>query len=542
MKSFVISIIFYALFFTLGNPIYEINDDVFLSMIASGKYTGSPSPYLYSINLLSGRLLSYLYSTFPSINWYSFILYFCSIISFWVYLYVIDRTAKSKTAYYISLILLFISYLRILLFISFTTVAFITGLSGFVLFYFQIPNKNTKTVIISTCLIVLSYLIRMAMFKVLILLIIPKLIYLFFTQQQTQLTMAKMGIAIVLIVGSLNIYHNQSYRNIPQIYEPVQDIAPINTCAYAPNFCEYESQVDAYHKAGWSKNDYLMHLLFFNRDKRVYSRANHTTIAQNLSFKKAVPSIIRATPQLLAIKFAGHSIYILFLICSLLLIAYLRPYTSPPIRNEIMLATTPFICLMGIFAIRGYLPDRIFFVCIFYVGFMNLSVLLRHASSKYTPSSNGRVILLSFYLVVVCTISATYVRFNNENKTKVQVFEQIMKKIPDGDNLTFVWGSVIPYEWQNPLTNLPHMENKHILIGAWTTRLFHNKIIERQFELKNLYTDMINNPQLYIVATEYQQQRLNEFMTDHYGTQIQFKNISKIEFQNIKAYISQVVR
>ena len=64
----------FCFFRHLAPFVYQTNDDLFLSMIASGKMSGDPETHLHFISYPAGLFLSLLYRSFPSLPWYGLFL------------------------------------------------------------------------------------------------------------------------------------------------------------------------------------------------------------------------------------------------------------------------------------------------------------------------------------------------------------------------------------------------------------------------------------------------------------------------------------
>lgn len=71
----------FAGFFALFTPGFEGQDDVVLTEIVNGRYTGSPSPYLVFVHILLGRLWVWLYQLSPALPWYALSLYAAHVLS-----------------------------------------------------------------------------------------------------------------------------------------------------------------------------------------------------------------------------------------------------------------------------------------------------------------------------------------------------------------------------------------------------------------------------------------------------------------------------
>ena len=100
--SLIINIVLFALFFCFITPHFQTNDDNMMMEIASGTLTGQPSAYLIYINIIIGKLLVFLYSFLPNINWYPILFYFIHFISMIVIFYSLF-SRKKKYIHYICL-------------------------------------------------------------------------------------------------------------------------------------------------------------------------------------------------------------------------------------------------------------------------------------------------------------------------------------------------------------------------------------------------------------------------------------------------------
>lgn len=61
----------FAILIVWGNPIFATNDDYRMRLIVSGNYSGEPNNQAVFINIILSTLLSWLYKTIPSIEWYA---------------------------------------------------------------------------------------------------------------------------------------------------------------------------------------------------------------------------------------------------------------------------------------------------------------------------------------------------------------------------------------------------------------------------------------------------------------------------------------
>jgi len=75
---------------------FETNDDIIMMMLASGAYSGDPTPNLVFINYILGLLLSRLYGIIPQVDWYpAFMLSLLSASSALMVLTAIERVQQN---------------------------------------------------------------------------------------------------------------------------------------------------------------------------------------------------------------------------------------------------------------------------------------------------------------------------------------------------------------------------------------------------------------------------------------------------------------
>ena len=77
---------------------FGTNDDVGMSQIANGGFTGAPSEHLIFINAVLGFALKFLYTIIPSIQWYSVLMVGSLVFSLSVFLEALMRQLKPRGA------------------------------------------------------------------------------------------------------------------------------------------------------------------------------------------------------------------------------------------------------------------------------------------------------------------------------------------------------------------------------------------------------------------------------------------------------------
>ena len=129
----VVNLILFGLFLACATPFYETNDDLMMQMIASGFLTGHPDEHLVFTNVLIGGALRFLYGTGAGCNWYYIYLLavHCAALTAIAFLVVSRRGGWLFTLLYVGFFL-FVEA-PILLYLQFTTTAFLAGIAGLLL-------------------------------------------------------------------------------------------------------------------------------------------------------------------------------------------------------------------------------------------------------------------------------------------------------------------------------------------------------------------------------------------------------------------------
>lgn len=153
---------------------FEENDDIIMSLIASGGYSGIPDPHLVFINYLYGLLLVALYNISSSIEWYTLMFCVLHIIALSVIIYFLIKTKINKITKILFVILFYIFEIRLIMLIQFTTTATIVAFSGFLLVL--LAKKPYK--LLGACLLILGSLIRFEASALVLVLSIP-IVFLF---------------------------------------------------------------------------------------------------------------------------------------------------------------------------------------------------------------------------------------------------------------------------------------------------------------------------------------------------------------------------
>lgn len=202
--SAILTLAVFAICFSFFEIRYEVNDDLAMALIAKGYFSGSPDFHLVFINSLIGKLLVFLYSLNPIINWYACLLVFFQLISVFTINYCLLKLDKNKFLL-VTAILFPTAYFIINL--QFTHVCFLLSFAGILLF---LSNKEDSKSLyfLSVIFLFLSSLIRFEMF---ILTLILSSTFIIKNLKTKNACFALLGLSI--LIGFARIYDVNSYQN-----------------------------------------------------------------------------------------------------------------------------------------------------------------------------------------------------------------------------------------------------------------------------------------------------------------------------------------
>ncbi len=135
----------YYVMFRYVMPIqFEVNDDIFMMLLASGHYTGEPSSYLVFINYAVAASLKSFYEVFPGGEWYPslFLAVHAAAIAISVYISIDNEGIRSPESM-VRLLLLMSMILVCTIMLQFTTTAAL-GASAGIWLMIRYPDSRSR--------------------------------------------------------------------------------------------------------------------------------------------------------------------------------------------------------------------------------------------------------------------------------------------------------------------------------------------------------------------------------------------------------------
>jgi hypothetical protein len=286
----VVNLILFGLFLTCATFVYETNDDLMMQMIASGFHTGHPDEHLVFTNILIGWALRFLYGTWAGCNWYLIYLlavHYASLTAI-AFLVVSRRGGWLFTLLYLGFFLMVETH--ILLYLQFTTTAFLAGTAGLLLLVdgFRPGHPaHWPKVIAGLAFAGLMCLIREHVALLLAVIACPFLLERFGLAGWRRLLGTGLACAgIFLVLHGINRWAYQRDPAWAEFLECKPVLAQIQATALS-NFIPKAAPA-----IGWSENDGWMFSQFYFSDPDVYAGVPRMRL-----FLDKLKVLARADPQ-----------------------------------------------------------------------------------------------------------------------------------------------------------------------------------------------------------------------------------------------------
>lgn len=285
--------------------VFETNDDVIMNAIAAGATTGSHSEYLMFSNIAIGQFLTWCYSHFPEVNWYTWYLIVAFALGYGAIQHVYFQLQGSNWMRIFGHILIFSLVIHALFVLQFTRIAAVVASGGFLLVLLN-QRRSLSTFLLGAALVVSASAIRFPVFLMFIAISFPFLLFILLNRQWRPLIWLSLAFAGAF---ALNAYHNHAYKANPEMaeYMAFNIIRSGVTTNDSPQF-NYQNKKQVADSLGWSKNDFMLISNFnldvgiekFGIDKLEKALAYDPTESADKSYVKLTVHTLKAT----LVKFA----------------------------------------------------------------------------------------------------------------------------------------------------------------------------------------------------------------------------------------------
>jgi hypothetical protein len=234
---------------------FENNDDTAMNLIASGSLTGNPSELLIFTNVSVGYLLKWLYSATSGINWYTWYLIASFYLGYFAIQFQLSKIVLQRNHKFIMHLFLLLLLLPSLQYLQFTRVAAVVLLGGFSMILISF-HKNRISYLVAVLIILLGASIRIHVFYIYCLLILPFLILPILRKEYYKIKF--LGVAIIAVF-SMEYLNKQVYVSNPawNNFQQINFLRSRVTQHDNLNF-KYENVKSVIDKCGWTFDDFEM--------------------------------------------------------------------------------------------------------------------------------------------------------------------------------------------------------------------------------------------------------------------------------------------
>lgn len=408
-RTFLLLFIWNVLYFGIIAYIlpirFEANDDVIMLLIASGKYSGIPEPHLVFINYIYGLLLTFLYSSYSQIEWYTVLFTIIHIVSLSVIGWSIISNKKKLLFKLIFLVLVYVLEVRLILFFQFTTTAALCALAGILL----ICCKKTFQQILGVLLFILGSLIRFDAALLVLIVISPIFLRQIIVNHKLKISKPLIfGIFAVLLIFIFRYVDYQSYqsdKNWESFHEYNKYRGTIND---NPNVNELMNSLPP----GISQSDFILFLHSF-QDPKVFNLDRVRLISNQLDQVDFQKKIINIYPSLRKYTF------LLFLILVIFGAAVL---TSKDKLDKLVLLFSLFLFLFSLcyVSLEGTIKNRVFIT-----AFLPLILVIFYCTEDFRWSIFDKLLVTSLCCLILVYSNRTFKIWQvSYNWIKTQYSEQ----------------------------------------------------------------------------------------------------------------------
>ncbi len=523
--------------FALLPPNHEENDDVFMSLMISGLYGPEPTALVIHIHVFLSTIIKYLYQSHIAVNWYSITLYICGFASVIHLGWSMDKyREKDNVRYWLAYLIMSVYSLKFLSQLQFTTISALAGISGSIGILVALSSKKIdyKRLIIATLFLYLGYLVRSTVFYALIFAAAPAMVYVA-KQHNRLILLCKIVLLVVSIVGMSIFTQMRAFEKEPG-WEQFHKEQLVRGSIHGHTLFDPKIHKDTYERVGWSEVDTNMFFSWFYLDKQVFTPERTKDV---LKIVTQLPNTNYLTVLVMNVLLVLLSVgsYIMLLVSIILLLrAGQTTFFLAFGGSGLVLA---YLLYVGRFPTRSTLP-LIFLSSLLYIIFS------KRNNSKTIVAMLSQHYKTSLVLIAITVALAGSVLFRlSHSKQQQDTIKSIINSVPSGDTITFIWDSVIPYEWYQVTDPMHEFKGKQTLIGSWIQGSPLDQAKMRKFNMTNITTALYEKDNVYVVANKRLLDLLQKFIKQHYDVNVSYaviKQLPSYERSHGEVYLVRLIK
>lgn len=547
-------------------PVFETNDDVVMSMIASGTGVGDrPDEHIVFSNFLIGLALRSLYTVIPQIPWYGAYLIFVNYLANVAIVYSVTTWRYRRSVGACFLLLFATVSVQLLIRLQFTSTAMWVTEAGILTILTALCRRHEDTswnavpVLISGAgLMVLGSLVRFEAYIAAVVVVTVPFIFLVWRMDRsatnrTVLPTWKLalttGVVIQLIAFGL-LAANFGYYHKDATWREFFKFNPYRVKFNDYQWTSYNAQSKwIFDQVQWTENDYnMLSLYWFFDDDRVYNREKLQTVINGYPWVKTTARWRQFGTFWL--KLLGHPLlwpiwmqlpfHLWFARNqrSTLLQLMIMAVSIDGIVCGLMMLKTPvfrmfyplfaFQILISLVFIRWGQPSGKALFSELPFGFW---FWWQQSSSRWRIGFDSaiRPVFLATWIAIIAMLGAGWsvgkaVHLSRKTVAAHKLLFADLERIkPQDDELYVCWGGCFPYESVLPLQAPAKMKNVHLLCLGWTQKSPVNKAVKDRFQIEDLTLSLRDKPNVYLISTSVLNHLYSIYVQEHYDIEFAWK-------------------
>ncbi len=526
-----------ALAHTLFSAWWQTNDDVAMEMFASGvSLSPAPTPYLLFMNALLGQLLSSLYSWWPHVAWYAWLLFSVRVVAGMAMgAAVLDRKAPPGRAVLLGIYLCTVDLVGHIC-PQFSLVAATAAQAAILLWLSRSAERPWRPLVLAAFLGLLGVgvAVRSDHAFVIVLLAVPLLV-----ADALAALLGCWGVGVwgcgKAIPFRSRLWAWAGRTGGPFLTAGLLAVALLSYNAWfyaaSPGWSEFHSynwlraqftdfgrgnvtDEPALARAGWSPNDLTMLKAFFFADREVYSAAKFQAFLSADPSQTVVPPALRARAEVL------WSVPTLTLLLGAALFPVLFVRGRALFRYGGVCAAVGGLWLFTVAVVGHYAPQHFVMAILSFAAAVGVAVAQPIRPGAFRSATWGAGVVA---LALLAVRGGGYLRERSallENHSAA-LHAQLHDLDPRPEQLYVVWGSGFPYEYLSPFDSLDDMRPMKMYgLGCCTNSpLMDGRL--REFDIPALVPALYTRDNVFLICDESQFPLLRTFVAEHHGVQIE---------------------
>lgn len=558
-------------------PGFQTNDDAVMCMIVSGQgLTLEPDEHMVFTNVIIGKILKSLYSSYPRVLWYGWYL----VATQWVvtiaifYCFLRPRSSVLRVlgfaVYFLTAGIYFLVNLQ------FTSTANLTGIAGGILLLQLLTHASTSRreqvilAVVACLLLVWGGLIRSDAFMLAVLLVIPTLAVAAWAKGLNRQAVFRVSLAFGVATGLMFFaerYHQSCYSD--QEWQAFYQYNPLRIKFNDEQWVKYSlDSKPVFDQVGWSKNDCEM-IIGWYFDDPIYDKEKLNAILNGYpwTFDRNFGKTLRSTLKDIWRQHTIRAIFMLLPAMLMFLDRRERRYWPCGVA-----ALTAVCLLLAILVFRKAPPERVFMPVFAFpwlvllhslapcrrTGEVHRRTLARVFQSTlaawhfrnwtwWKPGWRQQFALrsISCLLATGVSISVTkQIRIGNAHANDQIEYEKMLADLrpeKNKDRLVMAFGGDFPYEYQTPLFGGHDYTGLHFYCIGWPQRTPFAERMKQHYNIETVGQALAEKHDMLVIVNSSAYGRIMEYLAEHYNSSLRIVNqksyrrydLSKIEPREI---------